>query len=103
MSQRPAGEVRITPAAEEDLLNIWDYLAKTRSEDQAEAYLLKLEFQIELLLSQPQMGRSAEALQSGLRRFLFQNHVVFYQSIEGGIEIIRVLHGAQDIAQAFQT
>ncbi len=78
MSQRPAGEIRQTPQAEADLLEIWDYLAENQSEDNAEAYLLKLELQIELLLSQPMMGRSAEELRPGLRRFPFQNHAVFY-------------------------
>lgn len=27
----------------------------------------------------------------------FPNHVAFYRTIEGGIEVIRVLHGARDI------
>ncbi len=84
------------------MLGIWDYLAENQSEEMAESYLLKLEFQIELLLSQPLMGRSAAEVRPGLRRFPFQNHVVFYQPIKGGIEIIRILHQAQDIDRAFQ-
>lgn len=85
-----------------DLEGIWHYLAENQSEDRAESYLLKLELQLELLLTQPMMGRSAEEIRPGLRRFPFQNHVVFYQPIQGGIEIIRVLHQAQDIDRAFQ-
>jgi toxin ParE1/3/4 len=27
----------------------------------------------------------------------FPNHLIFYRPIEGGIEIVRVLHGARDI------
>ena len=101
MSQRPSGEIRQTPQAEADLLSIWDYLAENQSEEKAESYLLKLELQIELLLSQPLMGRSAEEIRPGLRRFPFQNHVVFYQPIEEGIEIIRILHQTQDVDRAF--
>ena len=103
MSQPPPGEILYKPRAEEDLVSIWDYLAGSQSEEQAEAYLLKLELQIELLLSQPYMGRSAEELRPQLRRFLFQQHVVFYQPIEEGIEIIRILHGSQDIERYFKS
>lgn len=101
MSQSPHGEIHYKPLAEEDLMKIWDYLAETQSEEQAEAYLLKLELQLELLLSQPYMGRSAEELRPQLRRFPFQQHVVFYQPIAQGIEIIRVLHGSQDVERNF--
>jgi len=91
-----------TPKAEEDLINIWNYLAENFSEDRAESYLLKLEQQIELLLNQPYMGRNAEELMTGLRRFPFQKHVVFYRLIDEGLEIIRVMHGAQDIESEFK-
>lgn len=101
MSQPPPGEIRYKPQAEEDLMRVWEYLAEAVSEEQAEAYLLKLELQLELLLSQPFMGRSAEELRPQLRRFPFQQHVVFYQPIAHGIEIIRVLHRSQDIDRNF--
>ena len=102
MSQPPPGQIRLTPLADADLDEIWDYLSQNLSEDFAESYLLKLELQLELLLSQPMMGRSAEELRKGLRRFPFQNHVVFYEPMSNGIEVIRVLHQAQDIDRAFQ-
>ena len=102
MNQRPPGEIRYTPQAEADLNNIWDYLAENQSEERAESYLLKLELQLELLLAQPMIGRSAEEIRPKLRRFPFQRHVVFYEPILGGLEIIRILHQAQDIDRAFQ-
>jgi len=36
----------------------------------------------------------------GVRRFRvagFPNHLIFYREIEGGIEVVRVLHGARDL------
>ena len=71
MNRRPTGEVKLTPQAKKDLLGIWNYLAENQSEEHAESYLLNLELQIELLLSHPLMGRSADELQVGLRRFPF--------------------------------
>lgn len=32
----------------------------------------------------------------------FENHLIFYRPIEDGIEVIRVLHGARDIARIFK-
>jgi toxin ParE1/3/4 len=31
----------------------------------------------------------------------FRNHLIFYRPIEGGIEVIRALHGARDLAAIF--
>ena len=39
----------------------------------------------------------------GVRRFRvagFPNHLIFYREIEGGIEVVRVLHGARDLPRA---
>lgn len=32
----------------------------------------------------------------------FENYVIFYRPIEHGIEIVRVLHAARDIAAVFE-
>ena len=51
----------------------------------------------------PGMGEQRESTNprlDGLRVWRidgFPNHLIFYRPIEGGIEIIRVLHGARDI------
>ena len=63
MSQPPPGQIRLTPLADADLDGIFDYLSQSLSEDFAESYLLKLELQLELLLSQPMMGRSLDLME----------------------------------------
>ncbi len=37
----------------------------------------------------------------GLLSFPFGRYMIFYLSIPGGIEIVRVLHGARDIERLF--
>jgi toxin ParE1/3/4 len=32
----------------------------------------------------------------------FENYLIFYRPVEGGIEIVRVLHGARDLAAIFE-
>jgi len=33
----------------------------------------------------------------------FRNYLIFYQPVEGGIEAIRLFHGAQDIESAMES
>jgi toxin ParE1/3/4 len=47
------------------------------------------------------MGRVRDELAEGIRSFPIGRHVVFYVTIPGGIEIIRVLNGARDIFTIF--
>jgi toxin ParE1/3/4 len=37
-----------------------------------------------------------------LRSFPVKNYVIFYRPLEDGIEIVRVLHGAQDLPPLFE-
>lgn len=32
----------------------------------------------------------------------FENYLIFYRPIEGGIEVVRILHSARDIAAIFE-
>jgi toxin ParE1/3/4 len=32
----------------------------------------------------------------------FENYVIFYRTVEQGVEIVRVLHAARDIAAIFE-
>ena len=48
------------------------------------------------------MGRERTELGYELRSFPFGAYVVFYQVIEGGIEIVRVLHASRDLQSAWE-
>ncbi|MCC5640386.1 type II toxin-antitoxin system RelE/ParE family toxin [Nostoc sp. CHAB 5844] len=50
-----------------------------------------------------QIGRQRFDLAASLRCFPVDSYLIFYRSIEQGIEIVRILHGAQDIERIFQT
>jgi len=87
---------------EEDLLEAFVFIGL---ENPAAAYrfLVAAERTIQELAAAPGMGRQrdfAESQLEGLRSWRirgFENWLVFYRSIPGGIEVIRVLHGARDL------
>ena len=88
------------PRAEQDLLDIWDYIADD-SFDRADEFLDRVEGKLQTLARNPGLGRRRQELSVGLQSFPLGNYVVFYREIENGIEVIRILHGSRDIEDIF--
>jgi toxin ParE1/3/4 len=89
------------PLAELDLLGIWDYIADD-SPDRADDFLDRIESKLMTLAQNSGLGRKRSELLPDLRSFSIGNYVVFYQQIEGGIDVIRLLHGSRDIEEVFK-
>ena len=68
----------------------------------AEKMLTAIDRKCKLLSRLPKLGRKREELASGLRSFAVGSYVVFYRAMRGGVEIIRVLHGARDIVSELE-
>ena len=92
-------QVRKRPLAVTDLADIWSYVADD-SEQQADLFLDLIEGKLALLATQPEMGRDQPELAPKLRAFPVKRYVVFYRPLRDGIEVLRVLHSARDVARA---
>jgi toxin ParE1/3/4 len=92
--------VRFTPEARNDLHEIWDYIARD-SVDAASHFTNTIEEKCRLLSASPEVGRGRPELAADLRSFPVGNYVIFYKPVRGGIEIVRVLSAARDIASLF--
>ncbi|MDJ0591894.1 MAG: type II toxin-antitoxin system RelE/ParE family toxin [Pleurocapsa sp. MO_226.B13] len=90
----------ITDAAQNDLEAIWLYVS-VESEAAADQLIDDLIKRFPKLATFPEMGRERTELAANIRGFPVGRYVVFYRSIDDGIEIVRVLHGARDIEQLF--
>lgn len=84
------------PRAELDSLDIWDFIAED-SLDRADDFLDFLEEKLANLARNPGMGKRREDISPDLRSFPVKNYIVFYREIEGGIDVIRILHGSRNI------
>lgn len=93
---------RITrrPLAGADIFDIWDHIAED-SIEQADQWVDRLDEKLKLIATQPLMGRSREELAPGVRSFPFGRYVIFYEPVEVGIDVVRVLHSARDIDAVF--
>lgn len=98
-----SGRVIIREAAKRDVAEQWDYL-RDRSPDAAERYVAAVRAMFERLVATPGMGplrNYGNAALSGMRMKPvagFGKYLIYYRPVDGGIEIIRVLHSARNIA-----
>ena len=47
------------------------------------------------------MGRARDELAPELRSFPFERYVIFYEPLQDGIVVVRLMHGARDIETEF--
>ena len=87
--------------ADNDLLDIWDYLAAEASPRVADKRVRAILDASDMLADWPRSGRRRESLGRGLRSFAVPPHVIFYRLKESRPEIVRVLHGHRDIERIF--
>jgi len=84
------------PQAERDLFAIWDFIAAD-SARAADGLLNRIEAAFDMLADAPFAGRARSDLRKDLRSFPVGNYIIFYIPVSDGVEVIRVMHGRQDI------
>jgi toxin ParE1/3/4 len=89
-----------TALAAEDLLEIWQYVARD-DEAAADGLLDGIEAACRMLAANPLAGRTRDELAQDVRSFPAGRYVVFDRPIEDGIVVLRVLHGARDLDDVF--
>src|SRR5690242_3405887 len=91
------GRFVLTPRAQADLDEIWDYTADRWSFDQAEIYIRQLWKAIETVADRPTLGKECAEVRRGYRKYAAGSHVLLYRLIpSGGIDIVRILHERMD-------
>jgi toxin ParE1/3/4 len=93
----------IRPKADEDLDHQAFYLAEKATAEVGHRFLVAAHETFTLLASQPEMGwhpRLKHTDLASLRTFRisgFERMIVLYRPITSGVEILRVIHGSQDL------
>jgi toxin ParE1/3/4 len=90
-----------SPEAEQDLFDIWTYLAREASPEIADAQLRAIDRASANLVEWPQSGRARDELASEIRSVVAAPYVVFHRVTASAIQIVRVLHGRRDIDAIF--
>ena len=87
---------RLTPLAEADLEEIWEYTFREWSLEQADEYLRRLMETIEGLASGRVVGQQCDA-RAGYWKCKVGAHVVYFRCPDGFLDVVRVLHGRMDV------
>ena len=85
-----------TARAEEDLIDIWLYIAHDDVRA-ADRLLDEIEEKFSLLAGQPLLGRARPDIAQELRYLPVRRYLILYRKITDGIEVVRVVHGARDV------
>lgn len=87
---------RLSPAAQRDLSQIWDFTEERWDAHQAETYVGEIRAAIERVADDPTRGRACDDLREGYRRYGIGRHLLFFVERTHGIDVIRILHQRMD-------
>jgi toxin ParE1/3/4 len=88
----------LTEAAETDLAEIWSYLAVESSEAVATNFLARLRSTFDPVREFPFAGPMRDELAPGLRVLFQTPYAIYYLVCDDELVIVRVVHGARDVA-----
>jgi toxin ParE1/3/4 len=93
------GRYVLSPRAQGDLDEIWTYTVKHWGIGQAMIYLRQIGQHIEIVAAQPMLGRACPEVRVGYYKYPSGSHVLFYRLIDGGIDVVRILHERIDVGR----
>lgn len=89
---------RISEKAIDDLEKIWLYTLKKWSLEQADRYHNLIVNEIEFISENFNLSRKIDYIRTGYRISKVKSHLILYKkSVDGIIEIVRILHQKMDI------
>ena len=91
------GKYTYSKRAERDLKSIYIDTAEEWGVAQADRYASGLENAVTLLADNPDMGRRADEIKPGYRRFEHERHTIFYRKRKADTFILRILHDRMDV------
>ena len=67
----------------------------------ADRWLDTIEAKLSLIADNPLLGAARPDIAPELRYHAVGNYLLLYRSVSGGIEVVRVVHGARDLLNLF--
>ena len=86
------GQYRLSPRAQADLENIWDYTEERWGQSQAESYVRSIQAAIAAVTEDPRRGQKCDDIRKGYLGYSVERQVLFFRQIPEGIDVVRILH-----------
>lgn len=88
----------LTVAAQEDVMEIGRFTVGKWGKRQRDKYLKQFDDAFKLLARQPEIGKDADDIKPGYRKFSQGSHMIFYRAgTDSKIVVIRILHNNMDV------
>lgn len=89
----------LSPRANSDLEEIWDYTESHWELDQAERYIRELWHHIDSIATHPKIGRPCPEVRLGYYKYRAGSHFLFYRMTSDGVDVVRILHERMDFGR----
>lgn len=96
MAQPKLIRYRLSPAASNDLEEIWLYSARNWSSRQAGRYTAMLKKSLDQLLAMPELATERTEFTPPVRIHPSGRHLIVYQITGENLDVLRILGGQQD-------
>ena len=93
--------LRFRPRAVDDLRRARNHI-RQHDPTAAAGWLDRLRHLTRTLSENPRMGPARPEVGTNIRSFAIGRYVVYYQPVDGGVEVVRVLHSARDVRRHIQ-
>jgi toxin ParE1/3/4 len=93
---RASGKLLLQPAAKSDLSEIRRYFAR-RNPVRAKSFVEEIREHCGRLAKRPRLHVIVEQIAPDIRKAAHGAYLIFYTEIDGGILVLRVLHGAREL------
>ena len=71
--------------------------SKLGERKQAERYVRLINESFRQIADNTSLGRSCDAIREGYRKRSVGRHVIFYRTVDGGVDVVRILHERMDV------
>lgn len=92
-------EFRLSPAAQRDLDEVFDYTVAQWGLAQALRYTDQIEAACAELAEAPLLAQDCSHIRPGYRRRGVEQHVLYFRVMPYGISVVRLLHARMDAVQ----
>lgn len=89
----------LSPRAQADLDEIWDYTERNWGKEQAEAYIRLIGAAVQARAASPERGKACDDVRKGYRKYPAGSHMIFFRLSDGGIDVVRILHRRMDFTR----
>ena len=87
----------LSPAAQSDLDEIWNYSAEHWGADRADSYVRDLIGAVEKIAAGKRRGRACDEIRQGYFKYSCEQHVLFYRMSDEALDVVRILHQRMDL------